>query len=263
MLLDVHTHIGSYRGAYLETALEEMRRQRIAAVSNCIDLPCHRRTVEISTRCSLVIPAFGIHPRYAADYVNKLEVIDQKVREALIIGEVGLDADLAKKSGNGDQQEQLFRFILDRAKKYEKMVILHTDGAEERVLELLEKYDLQRVIIHWYTGPINVYRRMVERGYGFSIGYMVLFSDFIRVIARRIPKEQLFLETDNPGAFEARCSRPGMPHLIDDVRREVARLRNQSHHEITQQNWENFMNLLTLGERREILARVRRPADMS
>ncbi len=257
MLLDVHTHIGSYRGAYLKTALEEIRLERIVSVSNCIDLPCHRRTVDIASRCPYVIPAFGIHPRFAPDYFNKLDLIDQKIQEALIVGEVGLDGNVSQNRKEFNQQEDLFRFILDRAVKYQKLIILHTHGAEDRVWELLEEYNIPRAIIHWYTGPIGAYRKMTERGYGFSIGYMVMFSDFIRVIARRVPREQLFLETNNPGTFEERQGRPGMPHLIDDVRREVARLRNQSHGEITQINWENFMNILTSQERREILSRVR------
>ena len=49
------------------------------------------------------------------------------------------------------------------ANEHGKIVTLHTKGAEREVLKLLERYDLSRVIVHWYAGPLDIFKELVDR----------------------------------------------------------------------------------------------------
>jgi TatD DNase family protein len=253
MLLDVHTHIDSYLGGYSEIALEQIRHLRILSISNSMSFLSYAKNKEIAKKCPFVIPTFGIHPENAPQFVDRQEEIEMAAQESLFLGEVGLDMHFVKDRSKYEAQRQVFEMFLDCAKKYDKLVIVHTKGAEDEVLKMLQHYKIQRAIIHWYSGPIDTYFKMVREGYRFSIGFMVMHSDFIRIIAKRIPREQLLIETDNPGGFEWKNGRPGMPLLVRDISKEIARLRNQSQEEQEHEVWENFMNMLTPDERKQVL----------
>jgi TatD DNase family protein len=263
MLLDAHTHLDMYQGTYLDMAIEEIRQLRILSISSSMDPGSYRKNREIASRCPLIIPAFGVHPWNAHHYADKLNQMEQMAEESLFLGEVGLDAYFVRDREKLNAQKLVFEYFLKEAARLDKLIIVHTKGAEEEVLEMLRRHKVRRAFIHWYSGPIDAYMGLVAEGYKFTIGFMVSHSDFIRVIARRIPREQMLLETDNPGGFEWKHGRPGMPHIIKEVAREVARLTNQSHHEIEEMAFENFMNTLTFHERSVVVQAIRKkePGD--
>ena len=76
---------------------------------------------------------------------------------------------------------------VEAAQEQGKIVNVHTKGAEGETLDLLEKFALNRVIIHWYSGPLDVFRDMVVQGFYFTVGPEILRSKHIRAIAAEIP----------------------------------------------------------------------------
>lgn len=127
---------------------------------------------------------------------------------------------------------------------------------------MIRIFDLERVIIHWYSGPVDVFNEMIKEGWLFTIGFMVCESDISRAIARKTPDSQILTETDNPGGFEWRYKKQGMPRLIEKVIAETAMIRNQGRLEIEQLVWENFMNVLSMSERSEILRKIHGKKDL-
>ena len=116
-----------------------------------------------------------------------------------------------------------------------KFVNLHTKAGEKEILDLLEKYDVRRAIIHWYSGPMDILRAMIDFGCYFTIGVEVLYSDYIKSIAKAVPDHLLLTETDNPGALRwlKKNDEVGMPAAIKDVvnvarRAEAINSREQS-----------------------------------
>jgi hypothetical protein len=61
------------------------------------------------------------------------------------------------------------RIFLRAAREQEKIASLHTKGVEREVLDLLDQYDLTRVIVHWYSGPLDIFRELVARGVYFTV----------------------------------------------------------------------------------------------
>ena len=73
---------------------------------------------------------------------------------------------------------------------------------------------------------------MIDFGCYFTIGVEVLYSDYIKEIAKSVPDHLLLTETDNPGALRwlKKNDEIGMPTAIKNVVEDVALLK-QSHPE--------------------------------
>lgn len=256
MLLDVHCHIDGYRDNHLETALKEIRENKILSVSNSMDFPSYKANLEISEKCRLVVPIFGVHPWNAPYYEDKLESIKGYIEESLMIGEVGLDYHFVRDAHQHQAQQKVFEFFLNEAKKLNKIVIIHSKGAEEDVLRMLRHYDIERAIIHWYSGPIDTFCELAKRNYRFTIGFMVNHSDFIRVMARRLSQDQILTETDNPGGEKWYSGNEGLPSSINSIIHEIALARKAEDEEIVDLIWNNFINMLTSDEKNQIMKHI-------
>ena len=138
----------------------------------------------------------------------------------------------------------MFEFFLEAAKEQNKIVNLHTRGAEKEVLVLLKKYEIQRAIIHWYSGPLDILDKLVDTGAYFTIGVEVLDSEHITTIAQVLPAERLLTETDNPGGQMWLRGILGMPSLIKEVIQILAEVKNTTEQVIIQTIETNFARLI-------------------
>ncbi len=256
MLLDVHCHIDGYGCNHIDTALKQIEDEKILSISNSMDYHSYKKNLEISEKCKLVVPIFGVHPWNAPYYEDKLESIKGYIEESLMLGEVGLDYHFIKDDHQHQAQQKVFEFFLNEAKRLNKIVIVHSKGAEEDVLRMLRHYDIERAIIHWYSGPIDTFSELVKRNYRFTIGFMVNHSDFIKVMARRLPGELILTETDNPGGVKWYAGEEGLPLAIDGIVKEIALARKAEENEIVEMIWNNFINMLTPDEKDEIMKHI-------
>ena len=244
MLIDAHAHLDKY-GDGLASALEEITRHRIFTVSSSMDLASYVRNLTIGGMCEFVLPTFGVHPWNAPECAGSLSDLGKAARESPILSEIGLDHHFVADVSQYPAQREVFEFFLATARDQEKIVVLHTKGAESEVLELLDQYNIQRAIIHWYSGPLDVFHELVARRAYFTIGVEVLYSEHIRAIARELPSDLLLTETDNPGGPRSLTGVLGMPRLILDVVRALAELRATTTKAIVQTVQNNFVRLIT------------------
>ena len=244
MLIDAHSHLDGY-GEELESVLKEMSQHQIFTIGNSIDIPSYQRNLEIASRCDLVLPTFGIHPWKAPEYVDHLEDLRESIDRSPMIGEIGLDYHWARDASQYPAQTKVLEFFLAAASQQGKIVNLHTKGAEKEVLRLLRSYDIQRAIIHWYSGPLDILQAMIDYGLCFTVGVEVLCSQQIQTIARDLPLERLLTETDNPGGQKWLTGTPGMPLHIKDVIQKLAELRKTPKQVITDTIRDNFVRLIT------------------
>jgi TatD DNase family protein len=247
MFIDAHSHVDRYDlvdEQALGSALAEITQLRILTISNSMDLPSYKRNVEISAMCSLVLPTFGVHPWNALEYADRLDDLSEAIELSPMIGEIGLDHYFVQDTSTYPAQRKVLEFFLGAAKEQEKIINLHTKGAEREVLELLRQYDIARVIVHWYSGPLDIFREMVARGVYFTVGIEVLHSKHIQTIAQEIPSRQLLTETDNPGGPKGFIGGPGMPVLVKDVVQGVAEARRTTTESIIQTVQANTLELI-------------------
>ena len=229
MLIDAHVHLDKY-GGLLDEALKQIETERIFTVATAMDVPSYLEMRKIGERSELVLPTFGIHPRRAAEYADRLPEIGRYIEMSPAIGEIGLDFHWVKDTSTYPAQRKVLEYFIATAAEQNKFVNLHTKAGEKEILDLLEKYDVRRAIIHWYSGPMDILRAMIDFGCYFTVGVEVHYSDYIKEIAKLIPDHLLLTETDNPGALKwlKKNDEVGMPKAIVDVVETVAKLRQST-----------------------------------
>jgi TatD DNase family protein len=243
MLIDAHVHIDKY-GADLDQALLEIRTHNVFTIAVAMDVPSYKRSLEIGDECHLVMPTFGIHPRRAPEYVDRLNELNSLIEQSPAIGEIGLDFHWVKETSQYPAQLKVLEYFLAAAREQNKMVNLHTKGAEKQILNLLESYDIQRAIVHWYSGPMDILRALVQFGAYFTVGVEVCYSETIEAIAREIPDHLLLTETDNPGGLKWLTGVVGMPADIWNVIHVISRMRNSSPEAVNQTVHANFLRMI-------------------
>ena len=243
MLIDAHVHLDKY-GDLLDQALREIERENIFTVATAMDVPSYQDLQEIGRRSALVLPTFGIHPRRAPQYLDRLHELGQYIEMSPAIGEIGLDFHWVKDSSEYPAQLKILEYFFAAAREQKKFVNLHTKGGEKAILERLERFDVTRPIIHWYSGPLDILRALVQFGAYFTIGVEVLYSETIQTIAREIPEHLLLTETDNPGGLKWLKGIVGMPSEIRKVIDELARIRSSTPESISRMVHANFLKLI-------------------
>ena len=243
MLIDAHAHLDKY-GEALPAALKEIKAQRLFTIAVGMDVASYKRSLEIGQQSELVLPTFGIHPRRAPEYADRLSELSPLIEQSPALGEIGLDFHWIADSSQYPAQLKVLEYFLAAAREQKKIVNLHTKGAEREILDLLERYDVQRAIVHWYSGPMDILRPLVQFGAYLTVGVEVLYSDAIKAIAKQIPDHLLLTETDNPGGLKWLRGAVGMPGEVIKVFEALAELRGTSPDAIARTVNENMLHLL-------------------
>jgi len=244
MLIDAHAHLDKYDDDQIDEVLAEIERRSVLTLSVSVDPASFARAEAIAAQSPLVIPSFGIHPEEAPSFVDSLASIGELVNRSPLIGEIGLDHRFVTDASQYDPQREVFAFMLESARSQGKLVNLHCVGAERDTLDMLKSHEIERAIVHWYSGPLDVLTEMIATGYSFTVGVEILHSDHIRRVAEVIPDTQLLTETDNPGGLAWLTNETGRPHHLLDVLDELARLRGVPVAELSAMVQENMVRLM-------------------
>jgi TatD DNase family protein len=243
-LVDAHAHLDRYEPDALERALEDIERLQVLTVAVAMDPPSYAQVEAIAARSSWILPAFGVHPWHAAAWAHRLGELDKPIRQAPLIGEIGLDRRFARDPSTYPAQQAVFEHCLARAAMGGELVNLHTSGAEAEVLALLDLYRVRRPIVHWYAGPLELLEGFVDLDAYFTVGVEVASSPHIQAIARAIPDDRLLTETDNPDGLQWLGQGAGMPSALLGVLEKLAELRRTSVGELARLVRENVRRLL-------------------
>ena len=247
MLIDAHSHVDRFElvdEQVLGSALAEITANKILTISNSMDPSSYRRNLEISEMCDLVVPTFGVHPWNAPEHADCLDDLRGAIEQSPMLGEIGLDHHFVRDTSAYPAQRKVLEFLLGSAREQDKIVNLHTKGAERQVLDLLAQYDIARAIVHWYSGPLDIFREMVARGTYFTVGIEVLYSAHVQAIAQEVPSRQLLTETDNPGGPKGFIGKPGTPALLLDVIQGIAKARGTTTESIVDTVRANMLDLI-------------------
>jgi len=247
LLIDTHSHLDRYLlckrlGKSIEPILQQIEEYRILTISNSMDLTSYKTNCRIAKNSKYVIPAFGIHPWNAHEYLDRTELIEELINRIEIIGEIGLDYFYVKDKDKYPAQRKILNLFLSKANN--KILSIHTKGAEKDVLDSLREHGNERVIVHWFSGSLDVLDEMIEEGYYFSVVPEIRFSDHIQKIVKKIPMAQILTETDNPGGPESYMGKKGMPILIKDVIEDIAKVKGKSFEQVERAVQNNFVRLI-------------------
>ena len=244
MLIDAHAHLDKYRDHEIEEVLAAIEGARILTLSVADDPASFSRAEAIAARSDLVMAGFGIHPSIAHEFADSLTEVREVANRSPYIGEIGLDYRFVTDEARYGPQRQVFAALLDLAREQGKLVNVHCAGAEQDTADMLRSHGIERAIIHWYSGPLDILWQLVAAGYLLTIGVEVMHSSHIREVARAIPTDQLLTETDNPGGLRWLTGEAGRPEGITEVVADLATIRGVQPEELAATVRSNMVRLV-------------------
>ncbi|MCF8884907.1 MAG: TatD family hydrolase [Nitrososphaerota archaeon] len=198
MMIDVHCHLtDDLLFTNLKDVLEEALESGVVAlVTSGLGYEDCLKTLEISDN-RRVYPSLGIMPYNLHGYDKVIELARKNRYRIVAIGEVGLDyspwVDIER-----EFQKKVFVEFIELARELDLPLVTHSRSAGKYVLEILLENNVERVVMHAYDGSSSTVSRAVEKGYFFSIPPSIARSTQKQKLVRKIPLENLLLESDAP-----------------------------------------------------------------
>jgi TatD DNase family protein len=202
-IIDTHAHLSDLedRGSVMSRAKEAGVEAIITMGSN---LTTSIATIEWADEYpGYVHPAIGIHPtEWMADDVKEtLKYVKDQMERIVAVGEIGLDywdRDARKDEDIRETQRHIYVSQLQMARENEKPVSVHGRGSWRDALDLAVRHGPERVVFHWYSGPLDVLSELLDRGYYLSATPATEYSRDHRAALEAAPLERIMLETDSP-----------------------------------------------------------------
>ncbi|MCS7120074.1 MAG: TatD family hydrolase [Nitrososphaerota archaeon] len=195
-----------------------------------------------------IYPCIGLHPQNLEPQKAELELkfIEDNIRKAYAIGEIGLDywhPDIRKSSEVTEFQRRIFRRLLKLSKDNDKPVSIHSRGAWAEALEITKEEGVKKAVFHWFSGPLNVLKKLLDEGYYISATPAAAYRKAHRTAISKTPLEQILLETDSPVEY---LGEPAEPAHITKTLSAVAEIKNEQITRVAEVTTENAKKLFKI-----------------
>lgn len=208
------------------------------------DRPGARWAVRAADAHDALIAGVALHPNEvpvlaargeleeALDEIDRLAASSDRVR---VIGETGLDHFRTTEEGWA-LQEQGLRAHIDLAVRRGLALQIHDRDAHADLLRVLADAPApERVILHCFSGDVEMARECVRRGYVLSFAGTVTFKNAggLRDALAAVPLDQLLVETDAPYLTPVPYrGRPNASYLIPLTVRRMAEVKGVAEEEL-------------------------------
>ncbi len=231
LVVDSHCHL------YLldRDPSEALERARTAGVGTIvcpgIDPATSRRSVELAESFRGVFATAGMHPHDAAAFDARAGAeIEELLGDPRVVavGECGLDY-FRMRSPRADQV-RTFRSHVALAREAGLPLVVHVRDAWEDILQLLDEGSAERVVLHCFTGTVEIATECAARGWYLSFAGNVTYpkNADLRDAAAIAPLDRILAETDSPFlAPQRRRGRDNAPENVLDVIEAIAIARGE------------------------------------
>ena len=250
-IVDTHAHLDGVKD--IEGAIRravETGIYAIVAVSS--DSESCREILRIAERYSgesiKIYPALGIHPwsLLKDDLESALKFIEERIDQAIAVGEVGLDYWLKEAKKNPefkDMQKKALQKFLEIAERHDKAVLIHSRGAWRDSYEIVKESNVERVIFHWFSGPEDVLFDVLDSGYYISATPAAQYSKAHREAIGKAPLSRIVLETDSPVRYMGEEAEPS--HILKALK-AVAEIKRVEEDDVAEQTTRNAVQILKI-----------------
>jgi len=209
-LIDTHAHLDQIEN--LDQALEDAGKKGVeSVVTVSTDVISCQRNLDIkkAKRTPKIHLAMGIHPSDANldDLDACVELIRAQRGELVAVGEIGLDfwyKWVRKDKEKKDEQRKVFRTLLELARELDVPAVIHTRGTWRECFEAAKEVGIQKAEFHWYSGPLDVLKDILDHGFYISASPSLAYSPQSREAASFAPIERTMIETDSPVFYRSR-----------------------------------------------------------
>lgn len=204
MFIDCHAHLhvkefDEDREAVIERALQ-------AGVSRLInvgfDIEGNYRALALAKKYEFISATMGIHPHLASEWneevSRKIYELGKKEYKVIALGEMGLD--FHKNFQPREVQIKAFEGQLSLAKELGLPVVIHCRDAFEEVFRILKARQIERVLLHCFTGSLDIAKEAWRRGFYTSFTGIITYPSAValRNTVKAAPLDRFVLETDCP-----------------------------------------------------------------
>ncbi len=248
MLIDSHAHLTS-EGLDPIPLLKRAEEAGLTQIINICTTPAElREGISLKKQYPWIYNVAATTPHdVEKEGERNFEAFAAQIDQIVAVGETGLDYHY-EHSDRALQQLFLKRY-LKLAEKNNLPIVIHCREAFADLFTILEAEFAGPVLIHCFTGNMEEADQVIERGWFLSLSGIVTFKKSVELqeVAKKVPLEQLLIETDTPYlAPTPYRGKPNEPAYIVETAKCVAELRGISFQELASQTSKNaalFFNL--------------------
>jgi TatD DNase family protein len=251
MFCDSHAHLSSVE--VLPDIDGVMNRARVAGVSKVINICTNPSTLRdglaLEQRFSQLKNTGATTPHdVEKEGAEAFGVFEEAARskKLVAIGETGLDYYNAE-SDRGIQKQFLKKY-LQLASETGLPVIFHCREAFADLFAIADEFKC-KAALHCFTGTIKEAEEVLARGWYLSLSGIVTFkkSEGLREVAKMVPLNQLFIETDTPYlAPLSRRGRQNEPAFLPETAQCIADVKKVSLSEVASATLQNAIDFFRL-----------------
>ncbi|MBI3055238.1 MAG: TatD family hydrolase, partial [Betaproteobacteria bacterium] len=192
----------------------------------------------------------GVHPDYEGIAVSIEQLVALANHPRVVaIGETGLDYYRLK--GDLEWQRERFRAHIRAARECGKPLIVHTRAAPDDTLRIMREEGAGEAggVMHCFTESWEVAEAAMGMGFHISFSGIVTFKNAkaLREVARRVPLENMLVETDAPYLapvpYRGKTNQPG---YVRHVAEEIARLKGVTLEQVSEKTTCNYYQLFNV-----------------
>ena len=252
--IDTHCHLdGEEFREDLDAVVTRAQEAGVVAIGiPGIDLKSCQTVIDLCHRYpGYCYPMLGLHPEEVrSDWREVLTAIYPVVREAVAIGEVGLDFYWSREF----EQEQLEAFEQQGRWSVELQLplMIHCRKAQNEMVAILKRYknDLPGGVFHCFTGNELEAKELLQfERFVLGIGGVLTFkkSHLPEVLPAVVPLDRIVLETDAP--YMAPVPMRGQrnePAFVAHVLRKLAEAYGVSEEDVAEKTTQNCKKVLNI-----------------
>lgn len=252
--IDTHCHLdGEEFREDLDAVVTRAQEAGVAAIGiPGIDLKSCQTVIDLCHRYpGYCYPMLGLHPEEVhSDWREVLTAIYPVVREAIAIGEVGLDFYWSREF----EQEQLeaFEQQVRWSVEFQLPLMIHCRKAQNEMVSILKRYknDLPGGVFHCFTGNELEAKELLQfERFVLGIGGVLTFkkSHLPEVLPAVVPLDRIVLETDAP--YMAPVPMRGQrnePAFVAHVLHKLAEAYGVSEEEVAEKTTQNCKKVLNI-----------------
>ncbi|MEI6849970.1 MAG: TatD family hydrolase [archaeon] len=244
--IDVHCHIDRYEN--IDEIVENAEKNDVKImVAQGVTQETNEKALELAKNFKSVKAALGLYPIEAIkldekEIDNIIEFIRKNKKSVSAIGEVGID--FKEDLENHEYQKKIFDKLVKLSIELDVPIIIHSRKAEIECIDILEKNNAKKVIMHCFSGKFSLVKRIIENKWSLSIPTSVKNSEHFQKIIGEHPIEQLLCETDSPYLHPDK-KWPNEPANVIASYEKIAEIKKLSIEKVKKQIFENYSRLFS------------------
>jgi len=250
MYIDSHAHLTS-DAVYpqVDALLERAQASGVTSIANiCTDAITLERGLALAKRYPWIYNVASTTPHDVekeGEAVFPLMEKHARNGDLAAVGETGLDYFYTHSPV--ELQKEFLRRYLKLAISCNLPIVIHCREAFADLFKILDSdYTINGKmapgVLHCFTGTLNEAREVLERGWFLSLSGIVTYkkSDALREVAKIVPLDRLFIETDTPYlAPQSRRGQVNEPAYLPETAKMIADVKGVTLEEVAKTSADN------------------------